>query len=372
MKKRLVAALSLLIAAMMTTSLTAIAADGIKLTLVDKLDSSITAVSPAEGATVTLANDVLLDFSEKYSKTNQSASDAYWTGADIYMPNNVTLKWTDKSANYYIVRISQNGDMSDSESYVVTSPELVLKSLYTGTTYYWQVEVVTASGRKESKIFSFTTADTTRAVFIEGVSNTRDAGGKLAADGYRMKQGMFYRGGKVEGITEAGKEYAIRELGIKTELDIRNPAESTELSFFVDDVKHIRVNGPYSGNCFNESYKEALLTEIKTFADPDNYPIYAHCSIGRDRTGTITMLIQGLLGVDEYTRWRDYEMSLLSAAGGNGFGDHRTAMTNFCNDLEANYDGDTFAEDVELFMLELGVTAEEIASIRNILLEEVE
>ena len=41
------------------------------------------------------------------------------------------------------------------------------------------------------------------------------------------------------------------------------------------------------------------------------------------------------------------------------------------NYIHDNYDGDTFAEEVENFLLDIGVTADEIASIRAIMLEEV-
>ena len=37
-----------------------------------------------------------------------------------------------------------------------------------------------------------------------------------------------------------------------------------------------------------------------------------------------------------------------------------------------NYEGDTFSEKVEDFLLDIGVTADEIASIKEIMLEEVE
>ena len=37
--------------------------------------------------------------------------------------------------------------------------------------------------------------------------------------------------------------------------------------------------------------------------------IYFHCTIGTDRTGTIAYFLEGLLGVSEEDRLRDYEMT---------------------------------------------------------------
>ena len=107
----------------------------------------------------------------------------------------------------------------------------------------------------------------------------------------------------------------------------------------------------------------------------ENYPIYLHCSLGRDRTGTLAFLISALLGVGERDLYMDYELSFFSEAGtrdgqtpaymvGNAF---RNMYNYIAKDTTL-----TLKENVENFMLELGVTAEEIASIREILLEEVQ
>ena len=56
-------------------------------------------------------------------------------------------------------------------------------------------------------------------------------------------------------------------------------------------MNYFTVVGPQYIQITDEQYQNALAKEIRTFADETNYPIYFHCQIGRDRTGTLAMLI---------------------------------------------------------------------------------
>ena len=99
-----------------------------------------------------------------------------------------------------------------------------------------------------------------------------------------------------------------------------------------------------------------------------------HCSLGRDRTGTVIVLIQGLLGVSEKDIAIDYEFSSLSEYGTmddpyNGF--FPNCLNSILNYINRNYSGDTLSERIENYMLDIGMTAEEITSIKTTLLEEV-
>ena len=88
--------------------------------------------------------------------------------------------------------------------------------------------------------------------------------------------------------------------------------------------------------------------------------------------------MNALLGVSEEDLYRDYEMSFFSV---NGFADAAQGSGKIpilLNNADVLYDylmslgGDTLAENTEAFMRGyLGVTEEEIVSIRNIMLEEV-
>ena len=56
--------------------------------------------------------------------------------------------------------------------------------------------------------------------------------------------------------------------------------------------------------------KKAMREVMKYVVDPNNPEnIFFHCTIGTDRTGTLAYFLEGLLGVSEEDRLRDYEMT---------------------------------------------------------------
>ena len=238
-----------------------------------------------------------------------------------------------------------------------------------------------------SAVYSFTTEAGPRAIRLDGVSNTRDAGGMAAGEGYRVKQGMIYRGGLLENITPESRDYFVNVLGVKTDLDLRAANESgagTSVSSPLGaTINYVNVSGRYYINSLSNGNgidvdsngeNNYMLQELRVFADPNNYPIYVHCSLGRDRTGTLIMLVQGLLGVSKTDMALDYEFSALSDYGTldnpyNGF--FSTCRNAIFNYISVNYEGDTLSEQIENYMLDIGLTPEEINSIKTTLLEEV-
>ena len=335
--------------------------------------------------TVPLLSGEIYEVSKNYKKY---ITDSYnLEVADAFAPTPLTVSWESKEeALYYTFDISTNEDMSNPESYVTFNTSVTLKNLFMGYDYYYQISAKYEDKLIKSRIFEFSTEYLPRTVFVDDqVTNTRDWGGYYTQDGRRMKQGMVYRGGELEHITEAGKRVMLVELGIQTDLDVRGdsarPLVSSPLGA---EVNYIETKGPYyvanyGAGIDRADYQKALATEIKTFANPDNFPVYVHCSLGRDRTGTLCFLIQALLGVREADIYRDYELSMMSRIGkreqDNGksaeymVGAPFTALYNYIKKFQANK---SLQENAEAFMLSIGVTAQEIAAIRENMLEEVE
>jgi protein-tyrosine phosphatase len=283
-------------------------------------------------------------------------------------------------ADYYQLEIGLKSDFSDAQTYATFANSVQLPDLFASKTYYYRVTARSAAQTVRSRTFSFKTAALPRTITVPGVSNTRDIGGYFTLDGkYQVKQGIFYRGGA---INAAGVDTLLNTYGIKTDLDVRGDGSSTTVgSPLGEGVNYVECTGPYylgdvGINSSNPTYRSALLREIQTCAVKENYPIYLHCSLGRDRTGTLAFLINALLGVGERDLFMDYEVSFFSEAGTR---DHQTpvhmvgeAFRGMYNYIAAYSVGGTIQENTEKFMLDLGVTAEEIASIREILLEEVQ
>lgn len=348
-------------------------------------------ILPVNGSTFYLANERIKNWYEEYNyKTTDT--DAHWLESDIFTPDVPILKWSvGEAANYYKVYVATNSAFNSAQCYLTNLCELSIEHLYVDTTYYWYVDAVYGTYTVRSEVFTFTTAKTPRTVYIDGVSNSRDIGGYTTIDGKRIKQGMIYRSAKLDDITELGKYTLVNILGVKTDLDLRgdrtsdgnggyysNPKNATHP---VAELEHITVAAPWystgeNGVWYDEFNKDEFAKAIKVFADINNYPIIFHCSLGRDRTGTLALVLGGLLGLDENTLIMEYELSVFSYWGAYGSTKYNNGLRNSILNtylyIENNYDGDSFSEKVEDFLLDIGVTSDEIASIKDIMLEEVE
>ena len=102
--------------------------------------------------------------------------------------------------------------------------------------------------------------------------------------------------------------------------------------------------------------------------------IYMHCQGGCDRTGTLSFLLLGLLGVSESDLAKEYELSSFSDIG---FGRLRTTTKavdtyDYVGMVEAlkAYSGDTITDKFYNFATTgCGISADTITSFRNLMLE---
>ena len=340
------------------------------------IDWKTEALAPVNGGEVILANKLIRTWAEEYSYET-APTDSHLYFADVFVPDVPILKWqVGAKAGYFKVYVSKNADMSDAQCYVTLATELAVEHLEVASNYYWYVDAVYAGYTVRSEIFTFKTVRTTRTVDIEGVSNARDIGGYITLDGKQIKQGMIYRSAKLDDITELGKYTLVNILGVKTDLDLRGDKATKPVS----ELNHIATACPWyahsdNGIFDNEANKTEFANTVKVFADINNYPIIFHCSLGRDRTGTLALVLEGLLGLDYNTLMMEYELSVFSYWGSYGATSYKNQMSSQIKStydyIHDNYDGETFAEEVENFLLDIGVSADEIASIRAIMLEEV-
>ncbi|MBQ2987155.1 MAG: tyrosine-protein phosphatase, partial [Tyzzerella sp.] len=351
------------------------------------LDYEITLVTPAAESTVSLLNADATSWMENFDYTNytddvNSLEDAICLGLedDYYQP--VTLSWSlDESADYYVVTYATDSEFSDAKTVTVKAESTKLENLYVATDYYWYVTAYYGNDLARSDVSQFKTADTLRVVTIEGVNNTRDLGGVMS-DVYnvRLKQGKIYRTAKLDQITVNGRNQALNDLGIKFDLDLRNPESDSdtnsttatigESSPLGTAVKYQNISSGYYSAVVSEDNYALFASELALFADESNYPIGFHCSAGRDRTGTLAVLLYGLLGVDINTIYKDYCTTYLTSdeldenIQTNCLGAF-VKMIDKINSVDANGD---FHSNVEKLVLEMGVTQEQIHSIRRIML----
>ena len=252
-------------------------------------------------------------------------------------------------------------------------------NLLTGTAYRWELR--DADGQVLQGRFS--TAETPRLIALPDRNaapvNVRDLGGWRTADGHHVRQGMVYRGselcqmnflGGLADATERNRQFLKEELGVRTDLDLRYEEQVADrnASDLGPDVQWLH----YAVNAYNPPTPEqnALFREtLRTFAKAENYPIYVHCSGGADRTGEICFLVNALLGVADEDLFADYELTSLARLPRPRtipyFQEWLQRIAAFSSEAGLSY-----RQQTENYLLAIGVTAEEIAAIRQLLLEQ--
>ncbi len=293
-------------------------------------------------------------------------------------PIEFEIKDFSSNKNGYLFFVSNNKDFNSFKKYRFDSSSFFIDNLYPGLTYYCKAKNISTS--QESNILSFKTKYSPRTLRIDGVKNVRDIGGEKIGNKH-VKLGMIYRGANLDEISKDGKEQ-FSSLGIKTIIDLR---EKNYRKKTLDNLTYIDLPD-FGGPCYakgnlsilKSELEKSLLLEIKTFANEDNYPIYFHCQIGRDRTGTLSFILKGLLGVSYEELIKDYELSFFSTCGtadyrdslGHDLKESIESLYNFFleKDKEKNKRNPTLKKGIELFLLEIGISKEEISSIRKIML----
>jgi len=260
-------------------------------------------------------------------------------------------------------------DLSDAVSYPVAGTSFSIHWLLGDQTYYWQVR----SEEGESEIFCFRTEDTPRTLWIDGAHNTRDLGGWKTVDGRRIRQGRVYRTSVFRDVTEEGKTHCLDTLGIRWELDLRPTGESDAGlgSPLGESVRYQNYGSPAYYNYFLPEVKEKLKNIFMFFTDPTHYPMAFHCLMGRDRTGSLAFMLLMLCGVSYEDARRDYDITFFTERYRHCESSHKTIHgTHFDPyvDLIRQYGSGTLAENIETFLLDLGLTKENIEAIRNQLL----
>lgn len=338
----------------------------------DETDDIIRVVSPEQNAELMLDNDKIADYYANYSK-GYSVRKGYFGMGDIYMMNAPTIEWDCENGRYYQLFIADNPAFEDAEVFLTTKQSLKIENLIPGKRYFWKVRVNLTNGEeKTSKTYSFYTKGNVRTITLDGVSNSRDLGGIRNAENKSVKFGLIYRSANLDSVTEEGIKEAKR-LGIKTDQDLRG-GEAPAVSPLGSNVNLIVKNAPSytgapSGINGTQEYKDALRDEIKLFAYEENYPILFHCQIGRDRTGTLAMFILAICGVEKEAIIKEYELSYFSAIATDGAKDCPEWIDYTCYFLgELCPEYKTLSEQAAAYAISLGVTEEEIAAIKRIVL----
>ncbi len=244
-------------------------------------------------------------------------------------------------------------------------------NLKANTKYYYRVHIALADENTLTYGGTFKTAEGPRLLNIDGIRNVRDIGGWNTIDGKTVKQGLLYRGTELDGAVES--DYKLTEKGVDEMNDVLNIAFDMDLRFASDgigksalgnDTKHQYYGIGMYEMVFEDEWKPSIRNVFSDLARSENYPIYMHCTHGCDRTGTVCYILEAVLGLSEDDLIREYELSCLSHSHIT-----RDEILKVYNCLQ-KFEGETIQDKAESYLLSIGVTEQEIASIRSILLSE--
>lgn len=239
------------------------------------------------------------------------------------------------------------------------------------TNYYYRFDVTLSDGSEVSVLSKFHTAVTPRILTIEGLANVRDIGGWADVDGRVIKQGLLYRGSEFDNAADRGYQITkqgfedLMSLGIKFDMDLREHDVADKGTGTLGVTKKV-YDCPMYVQIFNEDRQDELKAIFDDLSNPDNYPIYLHCTHGKDRTGTVVFLLEAVLGVCEEDLIREFELSALYFEQNKDIStdDLRKTMDR----LESEYPGDTLQESVRAYLLSIGITEEQLATLKTIYL----
>ena len=321
---------------------------------------------------------------KKYLMAGKNASVADFF---VFTPNPnepITLRWTKVTeADRYEIELSSHDNESKPQKFILSTDcdHLELFNLYKAASYSVKITAFNVDQPISTAAMTFkTTALGPRVMKVDGIYNVRDIGGYTAECGKTTRQGLIYRGGALSpadvydsNLTDLGKETMKNTMNIKTEIDLRHPDETGKIDISpIPGAEFIQITLGAYDTAFSDcpEGKAAYGRLFSTLADSEKYPIYIHCTGGADRTGTVSFLLNALLGVSEEILIQDYEFTSFSIyhMRNTREGAYQEYFKKFRDALDA-FEGNTLQEKTQNYLISIGVTKTEIEKIKNILLK---
>ena len=242
-----------------------------------------------------------------------------------------------------------------------------------GVTYYNEVPNVETPFSADSAAGTLKPLDALRWLntteqLSTGVGmNTRDLGG-WACDGGTVKYGMLVRGGEPNPVD---RTLMVEQVGIRSELYLLPKSEQKQ-GYSVWGIDLYATPEQDSFVWYSLANTKLWKFYLKTVFDCVSHskPVYFHCGIGADRTGTVAVMLEALLGMSQSDIDKDYELTNFYVVDSGS--PRRRDVEQYKNYIAAIKAvplvgglADTFANHAISFAASLGFTADEINAYRN-------
>lgn len=198
-----------------------------------------------------------------------------------------------------------------------------------------------------------------RPILLGNVLNARDLGGIALASGQTVACDVLFRGPPLVQLGETGCADCAA-LGIRTIVDLRIESERTSnpdapcLAPFANTI-YAPLPVPY--NVSPADYiadldaTPSIATLFNVLGDASAYPVYFHCTWGRDRTGIVAALVLLALGAERADIMADYLLS-------------QPTVGAYPESLQAALDEIDRRGGIEAFLDAAGVATPQLATLR--------
>lgn len=194
--------------------------------------------------------------------------------------------------------------------------------------------------------------------------NIRDLGG-WPCDGGTVKYGKLFRG---SAVSKEDAPVLVGQLGIVHDFDLRGTEGNNGLtsSPLGDSVRYHVYDRCAWYSISDHELVADILTDIIDAVLQDE-PVYFHCQMGADRTGTVAMLLEALLGMSQSDIDKDYELTTF-------FSGYETEKDMRCRNERdwqhligriGQYPGDCLRDKAVTYAVSIGIPAEKINAYRR-------
>jgi len=168
-----------------------------------------------------------------------------------------------------------------------------------------------------------------RHIRFEAVFNFRDLGGYWTRGGQTVAWRRLFRSSELHHMTSHDIIQFKEEIRLRSVIDLRSsrqlepfsPLNEVGVEYYniplIDrgnDKENVYQDFSNMGEVYSylvrhEEFSRRVVEALEIIAEPDNLPLVFHCSAGKDRTGVLTAIVLGILGVTDEDIIEDYTLT---------------------------------------------------------------